>query len=1285
MRSGKSRRTHRSAQRPRPAQVVASSPASIGCSEFQALKFMRARVGPANSGETGMRESGNWARCVVRVFVAVTVVASAPAWADYRIAPVGGDITGRQLSAQLAAGDVSLVATSGDLVVDDVVEWGAHTLTLSAPAGAIDVNAVMTASGSANLVLESSATGGVNMALGGNATTGNAFIGRIDFTGSGQTLEIDGTSCVLIRDAAGMQAAAGTVLTGCLGLAADVDLAGLAGFVRLANNLQGVFDGLGHGVKLATTGEPFQLFAVTAEAAVVRNVGFPRGSVTSTALLVGTNSGSVSHVYSAVDLSADSNTTIGGLIGANLGSVRHAWVSGDVTGLLPLGSVGGLVGLNSGVIRHAWASGTVSGTYAGGLVGTQAGSIRTAYATGNVTGDHAGGLVGYQFAGDVDAVFASGGVSGGVNAGGVVGWHAGGTVANAWFTADTAGAHPDNGVGSPVTLANLVAALPPGFDSAAWANQNGRTTPYLKSVPGAVYVKAESAGAASARVYTPVSTLEQLQAIEHDVAGAYALFEDIDATPTRSWNSGQGFAPIGPAYFTGRFDGLGHVVAHLYVDRFNTSYLGLFAMIGSGGVVRGVGVEDAYVKGNQYIGALAGENDGSIVDAWASGSVSAAFDVGGLVGANVGSIDRAYSTVAAAAQAHSTGGLVGYHVIGTISRSYASGPVTGTNNVGGLAGLTTPSSSISNSYWDSYSTGRAAAVGSGGASATNVGAVTSDPAQAGAANYAFRQNAYANFNFAGDWVAFEGTRPFLRSEWQTTLTNAHQLQLMNLEKGARYTLGGRYTWFGHVDAGETGRNDGTAARSAGMWAQTGFAPVGSAVDPFTGELDGQHHVIRGLAVRNPAAPAGLFAWVTGGSLRNIGLRDVDITGAGYVAGLAVRMDELSEARNVYVTGEIKAIAAPASGEIEQAVAAGLVAVLDGSSIDASYGRARVEAVAGSSGRYDLGIVGGLVGASVDGSLRHSYASSELGVATDPATMNYAGQLVGVDNGGAYQEDFWDGDAGTTGVGSGDVAGATGLMRTQWLSQGPVASGSWDTTATWVAGYPFPLLRGFPHVRVIAQGAHVTQGVPAVTVDSYSVVDQDGFDAGAWVEGTPSWFADPDLPAGAVANIGGTGVALAATHPLHEVTYIGAGVVQPPAMPHLDLTLAQAAPHYVSYGQILDYVVTLTNSGTAPALTQVQGSFAGGADVASTTWQCIAGSVEASCLATGAGPINDSVTVPPGVSMTWLIHVPVSTSTLAGTLDFTFTAAGIDALHDSATIVIFRDGLDGDIASTEEAH
>jgi len=197
------------------------------------------------------------------------------------------------------------------------------------------------------------------------------------------------------------------------------------------------------------------------------------------------------------------------------------------------------------------------------------------------------------------------------------------------------------------------------------------------------------------------------------------------------------------------------------------------------------------------------------------------------------------------------------------------------------------------------------------------------------------------------------------------------------------------------------------------------------------------------------------------------------------------------------------------------------------------------------------------------------------------------------------------------------------------------------------------------------------------VDAYSVVDQDGNDASALVDGTPTWFADPGLVAGAVANVGGTGVTMAAAHPFHQLTYIGTGVVQAPQTPNLTVALTQASPHYVTYGQVVDYVVTLSNSGSGAATNySVSASYGGGADIGATTWQCIAGSVAASCTAAGNGPIDDHVTIPPGVSMTWLIHVPVATSTLAGTLDFSFDADGLDPLADHATIVIFRDGFDG---------
>src|SRR3546814_15370189 len=105
-----------------------------------------------------------------------------------------------------------------------------------------------------------------------------------------------------------------------------------------------------------------------------------------------------------------------------------------------------------------------------------------------------------------------------------------------------------------------------------------------------------------------------------------------------------------------------------------------------------------------------------------------------------------------------------------ISQSYATGSVSGGDNVGGLVGYQ-GSSSVSNSYWDSYTTGQSAGIGAQNGTVTNLSAVTSDPAQSGAANYAFHPAAYAGFTFAAGpvttagaagWVwAGSGPPPFL--------------------------------------------------------------------------------------------------------------------------------------------------------------------------------------------------------------------------------------------------------------------------------------------------------------------------------------------------------------------------------------------------------------------------------------------------------------------------------------------------------------------------------------------
>jgi hypothetical protein len=1211
-------------------------------------------------------------------FAAFAALVAPPAFADYVIAPSGGDITGARLSAQLADGDVSLAAAAGDVVVNDAVNWSAHTLTLSAPSGSVNVNAVLTASGSAGLSLETDASeagGGVAMAL-----TGGGFTGRVDFTGTGQSYRVNGTAYTLIHTIAELEAIrpASGAITGAYALAADVDWSGVASTTSLGTlGVNGRFDGLGHqllSLVIAGSADNTGLFSSTDGGVVIRNLGVRGGSVSGgqwVGALVGYNTGVIAQVYSTADVSG--TLFVGGLVGQHgaTGSlIADAWAGGNVTGT---GGLGGLVGYTSagGAIGNVWASGNVTGTGSGigGLVGITntnaiaSETLRNAYATGDVAGgSQVGGLVGQNIS-PVEHVFATGKVSASSNSyvGGLVGFNStgpGGNVSDGWFANDTPGAHPDNGVGTAIALANLISALPGGFDATVWANQNGKTTPYLKSLPGAVYVKAESASAASARVYTPVTTLEQLQAINADLTGDFALFEDIDAAPTRGWSGGAGFVPIGNCSggFDGRFDGLGYVVGDLVVNRVDTLCVGLFGAIGIGGVVRNVGVDGGTVAGGVSVGGLVGYNDaGEISNAYAAVDVTASQGGGGLVGFTTGNVSNAYATGSVTVSGDDAGGLTGGNR-GAIQHVWASGSVTGNgSNVGGLVGLATDGT-VADSHWDRFSTGQGDGVGVVGSNATvtDVTAVTSDPAQSAAASYAFKQGAYASLDFGSTWAAFDGTRPFLQGEWQTTLGNAHQLQLMSLKLDAAYVLGR------HIDAGETGRNEGTAATSNGMWAQTGFMRVGTDGPRFVGSLDGQYHVISGFTINRPAIDAwvGLFGKTGAAVVKNLGMANVSITGTQDVGGL-IGLSQGASVSNVYVTGSVSG-----AGTV-----GGIIGAMQGGSLSNAYASADVS----STGIY----VGGVLGANA-GNLHDVYATGSV------SGPNAAG-LVGYNadaSGGLIGNAFWNIGQVGQGVGLADSAGGlatgiTGLSTSRWLSQGPIATGVWNSGNGWVAGYPYPLLNGFPHVLVVAHGAHVTQGVAAVSVDSYSVVDQDGSDAGALVDGTPTWFADPHLAIGASANVGGAGVTMAAPHPFHQVTYIGSGVVQAPAAANLTIALTQGSPHDVTYGQVVDYVVTLSNIGAVAATgVAVHATFGGGADVGATHWQCIGGSVDATCAPAGNGPIDDTVTIPPGVSMTWLIHVPVATDTQAGTLDFEFSAQGLDALEDHATIVIFRNGFDG---------
>ena len=168
------------------------------------------------------------------------------------------------------------------------------------------------------------------------------------------------------------------------------------------------------------------------------------------------------------------------------------------------------------------------------------------------------------------------------------------------------------------------------------------------------------------------------------IGAHYRLMNDIDATATREWNGGEGFDPI-DGYFAGVFDGGGYAVRGLWVERPNESHIGLFGETGSRGLVMSVGVVDAHVRGNHYVGAVVGLSYGRVLSSGSSGEVLGVGNVGGLVGYSLEDISSSWSFSKVSGREY-VGGLVGYAENGDISSSWSSGAVSGVSNVGGLAG-----------------------------------------------------------------------------------------------------------------------------------------------------------------------------------------------------------------------------------------------------------------------------------------------------------------------------------------------------------------------------------------------------------------------------------------------------------------------------------------------------------------------------------------------------------------------------------------------------------------------
>ena len=219
----------------------------------------------------------------------------------------------------------------------------------------------------------------------------------------------------------------------------------------------------------------------------------------------------------------------------------------------------------------------------------------------------------------------------------------------------------------------------------------------------------------------PCAGYELTRDLDFDTDGSGATHADGVSDANDAYhNGGSGWDPIGPdaapsdnTHFNATFDGNGHLIRNLFINRPGRSLVGLFAVLRTNAAVYSLGLPDAWLNGNWSVSPLAGESWGRMAAVWSSGAARGLGNVGGLAGVlrSGGTIVASYSTASAACTGtqagHRAGGLVGLSqgANDAIATSYATGAATGACPTGSKTGLTTSGTTIVASYWDTDSSG----------------------------------------------------------------------------------------------------------------------------------------------------------------------------------------------------------------------------------------------------------------------------------------------------------------------------------------------------------------------------------------------------------------------------------------------------------------------------------------------------------------------------------------------------------------------------------------------------
>ena len=628
---------------------------------------------------------------------------------DFTIASSGGDISGATLTSNLSSSDVTILSSgggtsgSGDINVNDAVSWSTNTLTLTA-ARDININNVMTTTGTAALTMNTATTNGSDAGVSGGRVKvdldSNGFNGRVDYSASGN-LTINGNVHTVINSLGAEGSATGTDLQGIDGdlagyyvLGSNIDASATtgwnagAGFNPIGGTFTGQFNGLGHtisGLYIDRPGSSYIGLFSLANSSSIGNVGIVNADVSggfSSGILVGRNENSVLiyNSYSTGDISLDDNGG-GGLVGQNRNSstITNSFSHADINNSSLNFVIGGLVGSNelSSTVSYSFATGVVTSNsdFVGGLVGSNSTSatVTNSYATGNVvaSGNYIGGLIGDNSGATISYSHATGDVSSsGFSIGGLVGRSFNpSSISNSYAAGDVSSA--DNNIGGLVGENNET----PINNSYATGSVTSTGGGFVGGLIGNNY----NSSAISNNYATGA-----VSALSNNVGG---LIGNNDDSST-----------ISDSYATGSTTSTGGGdVGGLIGDNNNSSHV---SNSYASGVVSASGDD---------VGGLIGDNASSnIRNSYATGNVtSSGNDVGGLAGDNESSaIDDSYATGNVSSSGDGIGGLIGDNFSSSVvTNSYSVGVISGSGtNKGGLIGVNTATVN-NNSFWDTETSG----------------------------------------------------------------------------------------------------------------------------------------------------------------------------------------------------------------------------------------------------------------------------------------------------------------------------------------------------------------------------------------------------------------------------------------------------------------------------------------------------------------------------------------------------------------------------------------------------